>query len=94
MKKVDERLEVLMRIVVIFVSGLILSVWKFLIQILFVVNFLVTLVTGKRNRELAELCEIWNTQVYVFLRYITFVNNERPFPFVKLKKPLSKFGKR
>ena len=94
MKKVDERLEVLMRIVVLFISGLILSVWKFLIQILVVVNFLVTLVTGKRNKELAELCEIWNTQVYVFLRYITFVNNERPFPFVKLKKPLSKFEKR
>lgn len=40
-----------------------------------------------------EISEIWNTQIYIFLRYMTFVTNERPFPFTGLTKNLSKFKK-
>lgn len=89
-----ERSEALMRIVVGIVSGIILSVWKIIIQVFGVVNFIITLFTGKRNRDLAEFCEIWNTQTYIFLRYMTFVNNKRPFPFVSLKKSMSKFERK
>ena len=86
-----ERSEALMRIVVGIVSGIIFGVWKMIIQVFGIVNFIITLFTGKRNKDLALFCEIWNTQIYIFLRYMTFVNNKRPFPFVSLKKSMSKF---
>ena len=88
-----ERLEALMRIVVGIVSGIILGVWKILIQVFGIINFIWTLISGKRIRELAVLSEIWNTQIYVFLRYMTFVSNERPMPFRRLTSSFSKFGK-
>ncbi|MFC1753229.1 DUF4389 domain-containing protein [Thermoproteota archaeon] len=88
-----ERTEALMRIVVLIVTGVILGIWKALVQILALVNWIVTIITGKRNKALAEFCEIWNTQTYIFLRYISFVNNRRPFPFSKLEKNMTKFGK-
>lgn len=89
-----ERLEALMRIVVGIVSGIILGVWKIIVQVFGIVNFLIVLFTGKRNKELAEFSEVWNTQVYIFLRYMTFVNNKRPFPFVGLKKSMSGFERK
>jgi hypothetical protein len=88
-----ERKEALMRIVVCIVSGIILGLWKGLIQILFVVNWFITIFTAKRNKGIAEFCEIWNTQLYTFLRYINFVSNSRPFPFTKLAPSMSKFEK-
>ncbi|MAG38133.1 hypothetical protein CMI45_01985 [Candidatus Pacearchaeota archaeon] len=86
-----ERLEALMRIVVAIITGIILGVWKILIQLFFIINFIWTLISGKRIKELATLSEIWNTQWYVFIRYINFVTNERPFPFKPLTKSFSKF---
>jgi len=90
----SERSEAWMRIVVAIVSGIILSVWKTLIQVLIVVHWILVIFTGKRNKGLAQFSEIWNTQTYVFLRYITFVSNERPFPFVSLSKSISKFKRK
>ncbi len=87
----SERIEALMRIVVGIVSGIILGLWKALVQVLAVVNWIVVIITGERNKGMADFCEIWNTQVYIFLRYMTFVTNERPFPFEKLDKNMSKF---
>jgi sorbitol-specific phosphotransferase system component IIC len=86
-----ERLEALMRIVVLIVSGIILGIWKILIQVFAVINFIWTLLSGRRIKELAELSEIWNTQMYTFLRYMTFVTNERPMPFSRVKKSMSQF---
>jgi len=88
-----ERLEALMRIVVVIVSGIILGIWKIAINAFTLINFIWTLVSGKRIKELATLCEIWNTQWYVFQRYILFISNERPWPFKPIKKSISKFGK-
>ena len=87
----SERIEALMRIVVGIVSGIILGLWKALVQVLAVVNWIVVIITGERNKGMADFCEIWNTQVYIFLRYMTFVTNERPFPFENLDKNMSKF---
>ena len=89
----NERVEAFLRIPIIIVSGLILGIWKGLIQILSAIHFIYVLLVGKRLKGLADFCEIWNTQVYIFLRYITFVSNERPFPFESLAKNLSKFKK-
>jgi sorbitol-specific phosphotransferase system component IIC len=89
----SERTEALMRIIVIIVTGIILGIWKILIQIFIVINFIWTIISGSRIRDLAELSEMWNTQIYVFLRYITFVSNERPMPFNKMTKNFSKYEK-
>ena len=88
-----ERVEVIMRIVVGIVSGIILSVWRAFIIVITIFNWVYTLFAGKRIKEIAEMSEIWNTQFYIFLRYLTMVTNERPFPFVGLTKSISKFEK-
>jgi len=87
----SERIEVLMRIVVAIVSGIVLGVWRWFIFVICVVNWIYTLFAGKRMKELAEMSETWNTQIYIFLRYMTFVTNQRPFPFESLAKNISKF---
>ena len=88
-----ERTEALMRILVCIVSGIILGLWRALIQVLGIVHWFIVIIGGDRNKGIAEFSEIWNTQVYIFLRYVTFVTNKRPFPFEPLTKNLSKFGK-
>jgi hypothetical protein len=88
-----ERQEALFRIIVLVVSGIILSIWKALVQILTVVHFFYVLFTNKRNKDFAEFCEYWNSQIYIFLKYMTFVNNDRPFPFSPIGKNLDKFKK-
>lgn len=82
----SERSEVLMRIVVGLVSGIILGLWKGLIQIITVIHFIFALFSGKRNKDLAEFCDYWNNFVYDYLRYMTFCTNKRPFPFCSLGK--------
>jgi len=89
MKK-SERKEAWFRIIVAIVSGIILNVWKILIIILGIINWFIVVFSGKRNRELAEFCEYWNTELYKFIRYLTFVSNERPFPFTSMQR-MSKF---
>lgn len=89
--KKEERTEALMRIVVGIISGFILYVWSHLVGILIIVNFFYTLIIGKRSKDIAKLCEVFNSQLYSFSRYMGFVSNERPFPFEKLTKDISKF---
>ena len=91
MKKSEERKEALIRIFILIISGIILAAWRSFIYLLVIVNLVYTLVAGKRLRELAELSEVWNTQLYIFQRYIIFVSNRRPFPFEKLEKRMSKY---
>ncbi len=65
--------------------------WRYFIYVLVLVNLIYTLFAGKRLKDLAELGEIWNTQWYIFQRYIIFISNRRPFPFGKLEKTMSKY---
>lgn len=87
----SERTEAWMRIVVGIVSGIILAVWRWFIVVLAIVNWFYTIFAGKRLKELADLSEVWNTQWYIFQRYMIFVTNRRPFPFTSLEKSMSKF---
>jgi len=89
-KRGVERREAWFRILVFIITGIILSAWSVLIKILSIINWFIAVISGKRNRGLAVFCEYWNTEVYKFLKYITFVTNSRPFPFSKLGK-ISKF---
>jgi hypothetical protein len=81
LKEDSERIEVLWRILVLIVTGVILWAWAHLIVLLAIVNLFIVLFSGKRNKDIAEFCEYWNTETYRFYRYITFTTNERPFPF-------------
>lgn len=85
-KKVDERTEAFFRILVFIVSGLILFVWVHLIVVLAIVNFFIVIFSEKRDKSLAEFSEYFNTEICRFYRYITFMTNERPFPFTDMKK--------
>lgn len=91
MKIFSQRKETLMRIIVAIVSGIILGLWRYLICAFIIINFVYSIFTAKRLKEIAELSEIWNTQWYQFQRYMTFVNNKRPFPFTSLAKNISKY---
>ena len=90
----SERKELLWRILVGIVTGIILEVWGYLIIVLGVVHFLIVLFSGKREQGIAFLLryafigfsEYWNTETYRYLRYLTFVTNERPFPFTPMQK--------
>ena len=86
-----ERKETWMRIVVGIVSGIIIEAWAYFVSALSIVNFFYALFAKKRMKQLAELSDIWNTQDYVFKRYMIFESNVRPFPFTKLQKSISKF---
>jgi len=90
-KENSERIEALIRIVVFIVSGTILLVWRLFIYILIILNLIYTVIFGKRLRDLADIAEVWNTQWYVFQRYIIFLNNTRPFPFGKLQRKISRY---
>jgi len=90
-KKMSERKEAWFRIIVAVISGVILHVWGGLVCILVVLNWLVTIFSGKRSQGMAEFCEYWNTESYKFMRYMTFVSNKRPFPFSSLER-MSKFS--
>ena len=90
-KKRSERWEILMRIVVAIVTGIILAVWKIAIIVVWVIQFIIVLFKGKWNKNMADFSEVWNTQNYIFIRYLIFESNQRPFPFSSLEKSISKF---
>jgi len=89
--KKGERKEAWFRIIVAIVSGVVLGLWKGLIEIIVVIHWLMVVFSGKRNKDLALFCEYFNTEAYKFIRYLTFVSNKRPFPFTKLER-ISKFS--
>lgn len=91
-KGFSERGEAWFRIIVAIVSGIVLGVWKWIVTILSIINWIITVITGKRNRDIAEFCEYWNTEMYKFIRYMTFVSNIRPFPFSNVER-MSEFEK-
>lgn len=88
--KRGERKEAWMRVIVFIVSGIIMYAWWYLTILLAIVNLAITAAVGKREKELAEFSEYFNTQAYNFFKYVTFVSNARPFPFSSLKR-ISKF---
>jgi hypothetical protein len=88
----SERKEAWFRIVVAIISGIVLHFWRILIAIIGIINWFVVVFTGKRNKDFAEFSEPWNTEIYKYYRYLTFVSNKRPFPFSDVER-ISKFGK-
>jgi len=90
--KRSERKKAWMRIWVGLISGIVLCVWQVLIKLLAILNWIITVFSGHRNRELANFCEYWNTEMYKFYRYMTFVSNVKPVPFTTKIERISKFS--
>ena len=86
----SERLEALMRIIVLIICGFIGYFWSMLAGVLVLFNWLHALVFGFRNKTLAEFIEYYVTFAYTVGRYMAGVSNERPFPFTPIT-PISKF---
>jgi len=87
-KQESERTEALMRIVVGIVSGVIFYVWGFFIFCFAIAQLVIVLVEGKKNKDLLKMSGVYLIQLYTFVKYITFISNERPFPFEDLKKSI------
>ncbi|MCK9568338.1 DUF4389 domain-containing protein [Candidatus Pacearchaeota archaeon] len=78
--------ELWMRIPVFILSGMILHVWGFFVLIFSLVQLVLLLVESKKEREFTHISSMFSNQIYIFFKYITFLSNERPFPFSKIKK--------
>jgi len=78
--------ELWMRIPVFILSGFILYVWGFFVLIFSLVQLVVLLTEGKKEKEFSHISSMFSNQIYIFFKYLTFLSNERPFPFRKLKK--------
>ncbi len=85
-KKSKEKKEAWFRIIVFIITGIVLGLWKYLVYVLIIINWFITIFSGKRNKDIADFCEYWNTELYKFSHYVTFVSNERPFPFSRLER--------
>jgi len=85
-KKFNERKEAWLRIIVAIISGIILAVWRYLIYVFAIISWFIVVFSGKRNMELAMFSEYFNTELYKYLRYLTFVSNKRPFPFSDMER--------
>lgn len=83
-KQENEKQEAWMRILVFVISGVILEVWGFFILVFALVQFILVIVEGKKNKELLDMCKTYIAQIYIFAKYITFISNQRPFPFGEL----------
>lgn len=92
-RSMNERREAFIRIPICIVSGIVLSLWQVIVKILIVLQWIMVIFSGKRNKDLANFCQMFNTQWYYFFRYLTFHSNHRPFPFTELKKDFDKFDK-
>ncbi|HLA23059.1 MAG TPA: DUF4389 domain-containing protein [Candidatus Nanoarchaeia archaeon] len=86
----SERKEAFMRLLIGIISGITMAVWKWLVYVFIILNLFYTLIKGKRSKELSNLSEVWNTQWYIFWRYMIFLSNRRPFPIGHLEKNISK----
>jgi len=91
MKRVSERKEAWLRILIAIITGIILYFWRILISVLAIINWFIVMFTGKRNKDMAEFSEYWNTETYKYIRYLTFMSNKRPFPFSDMEK-MSRFS--
>jgi len=50
------------------------------------VQFILILLEKKREEEFSKMFSLFSEQIYCFFKYITFISEEKPFPFSALKK--------
>jgi len=85
--KGSERWEVIKRLLITWLSGVILDAFNSVNLIVAMVHWFYELIWGERIRTLSSLANRYAAFYYQFLRYLMFTTNERPFPFNAWKKP-------
>jgi hypothetical protein len=90
----SERTEAWMRIVVGIISGIIIGLWGSLSKFLGFIHWVYVVFAGKRIKAIADFCNLWNTQVYRFVRYMMFSTNKRPFPFSGLGENMDEYDEK
>jgi hypothetical protein len=78
--------DIWMRIPVFIVSGAILYVWGFFVLIFSLVQLIFILTEKRKEKEFLNISSMFSNQVYCFFRYVSFISEEKPFPFEKIKK--------
>jgi hypothetical protein len=86
----EKKKEVWMRIPIFIVSGIILHIWGFFIFIFALVQLILILAKNKKEKELLKMCNVYLIQLYIFMKYVTFLSDNRPFPFGELGKEIEK----
>jgi hypothetical protein len=74
----NERIEALLRIPLIFVYGAILCLLGLMVGALWFAMIIYTLLLGKRHRELANFMNGYAALTYRIYRYLLFATNEHP----------------
>jgi len=77
--------DIWMRIPVFILSGAIIHVWAFFICIFALVQLILKLLGEKQEAEFTHISSMFCNQVYIFFKYITFLSEEKPFPWGKLE---------
>jgi hypothetical protein len=75
-----------MRIPIFIVSGIILHVWGCFVLIFSLVQLILQLLGNKKEKEFLHISSMFSTQIYIFFKYISFLSEEKPFPWGKLGK--------
>ena len=86
----DERKEGLLRILIAIVSGMIFYFWGWLIFILTIINLIYVFISKMKIKEFEIFCEEFSKELNMFIRYITFISNERPFPFKRVLRKINR----
>jgi len=88
--KKNKRAEnILWRLLVFIISGIVLDIWGYVVFIMLLVNWFVVIFSKKRNTDIGIFCNYWAAEIKRFVRYLSFETEEKPFPFnelVSLKK--------
>jgi Domain of unknown function (DUF4389) len=82
----ESKRNIWMRIPVFIISGAILYVWGFFVLIFSLVQLIFILTEKKKEKEFLKISSIFSSQIYCFFRYISFISEEKPFPFGEIKK--------
>lgn len=78
-----ERLELIIRIPLAIIYGIILGIWGLVVGIVAIVHWFYTLIRGKRHLGMAKFTNRYITYSLLVSRYLYLITNERPWPIGK-----------
>lgn len=82
--KIEENLKsrtTWLRLLFMCIFGLLVSLAGMIGTVVVVIGFFWVLFTGEVNRELRQVGQAIATYIYEIIRYLTFNNDNKPFPF-------------
>ena len=80
-----QRDNIIWRILVFIISGIVLDIWAYATGIILLINWFIVVFKGKRNEDLGTFGNYFASEVSRFVRYLSFESEEKPFPFNEIK---------